>query len=284
MELTPLQSDGNACAVHLKGPHVFLKQIPYEMNYPKPIKLKETDSTNLYMSRLCDRQKQADFTCVCSDYQTAGRGQRGNGWESEAGKNLLFSFVLYPDSLEASRQFVLSQITALALQETLAQYADDITVKWPNDIYWKDRKLCGTLIENDLTGLYVSRSISGTGVNLNQERFLSGAPNPVSLHQITGCIYRPEEVLRQILDRAARFYGMLRAGRTSEIADKYKECLFRKDGFHPYKDSDGPFMARIADIEPSGRMALEDERGRIRKYMFKEVEYTGIGLQNAPQP
>ena len=142
------------------------------MNYPKPIRLKEISSTSLYMSQLCDRQKQADFTCVCSDYQTAGRGQRGNGWESEAGKNLLFSFVLYPDSLEASRQFVLSQITALALQETLAQYADDITVKWPNDIYWKDRKLCGTLIENDLTGLYVSRSISGTGVNLNQERFL----------------------------------------------------------------------------------------------------------------
>lgn len=143
-------------------------------------------------------------------FQTAGRGQRGNSWESEDGANLLFSFVLYPDFLEARKQFYLSQITALALQEVLSQYTDGIRIKWPNDIYWKDKKICGTLIENDLTGIHISRSISGTGVNLNQERFVSDAPNPVSLFQITGQRYDRKEILHQLMERVAHYYTLLK--------------------------------------------------------------------------
>lgn len=244
-----------------------------EMKYPEPIALEETASTNLYLAQLCDRQVQEDFTCVYTAYQTAGKGQRGNSWESEAGKNLLFSFVVYPDFLEAGRQFLLSQATALALQETLAQYAEDITIKWPNDIYWKDKKICGTLIENDLTGVCISRSISGTGVNLNQKRFISNAPNPISLLQITGKHYQPEEILHQILSRAVLRYAQIQANDVSGIISAYKERLFRKEGFHRFKDRNGMFTARIADIELNGQMVLEDRTGQIRKYMFKEVEY-----------
>ena len=105
------------------------------MNFPKPILLGETTSTNTYLAERCNREMLPELTSVYTSYQHAGRGQRGNSWESEAGANLLFSFVVFPNFLEAKRQFLLSQITALALQKVLSQYAEGITIKWPNDIY-----------------------------------------------------------------------------------------------------------------------------------------------------
>ena len=245
----------------------------YHTVIPSPIELSETTSTNTFLSALCDKQPMPDMTCVFSAYQTAGRGQRGNSWESEPGANLLFSYVVYPDFLEAHRQFLLSQITALSVQEVLSGYTEGISIKWPNDIYWYDKKICGTLIENDLTGIYISRSISGTGVNLNQKEFKSDAPNPVSLTQITGQHYEPREILKQITERIAFYYGLLQAGDSLTIATRYKDKLYRKDGFHRYADSDGEFKARIVDIEPIGKLVLEDESGTVRKYMFKEVSF-----------
>lgn len=243
------------------------------MKYPKPIYLQETTSTNSYLAAFCDHEPQANLTCVYSAYQTAGRGQRGNTWESEPGANLLFSFVVYPSSLKAEQQFLLSQVTALALADALSAHTDSISIKWPNDIYWRDRKLCGTLIENDWDGAYVSRSISGTGINLNQKRFVSNAPNPVSLTQITGLLYNPATILEQVMERTSWYYGLLEAGCTDEIAQQYKQMLYRKAGFHPYRDCKGRFIARIHDIEPSGRLVLEDEKGTLRKYLFKEVSF-----------
>ena len=155
----------------------------------------------------------------------------------------------------------------------LSAYTEDIRIKWPNDIYWKDKKICGTLIENDLTGTNISRSIPGTGVNLNQRQFLSDAPNPVSLTQITGQTYSPAEILRQVMQHIAGYYRLLQDGHTDEIAGHYKQRLYRKEGFHPYRDQEGSFLARILDIEPSGRLVLEDANGKCRKYLFKEVVF-----------
>ena len=198
------------------------------MTYPEPIILAETTSTNTYLATLCQKEVCAELTTVYSSFQSAGRGQRGNSWESEAGKNLLFSFVVYPDFLEAHRQFYLSQVTALALHDVLSTYTEGISIKWPNDIYWKDKKICGTLIENDLTGIHISRSISGSGVNLNQERFLSDAPNPVSLCQITGNQYNPREILEQIIEKVTEYYQLLKENRTEVLETRYKEALYRK--------------------------------------------------------
>lgn len=244
-----------------------------DMNYPEPIFVSETTSTNNYLADLCNRQTLPDMTTVYTTYQSAGRGQRGNTWESEAGANLLFSFVVFPEFLEARRQFLLSQVTALALQEVLSTYTPDITIKWPNDIYWKDRKLCGTLIENDLTGTCISRSISGTGINLNQAQFPAHIPNPVSLFQITGKHYEQRFILEQVLEKAAHYYELLKNDNTEPITGRYKEALYRRNGFHPYQDEAGIFQARIVDIEPIGKLILEDETGHRREYMFKEVSY-----------
>ena len=209
--------------------------------------------------------------------QTAGKGQRGNTWEAEEGKNLLFSFVLYPSFLEARRQFILSQIVSLAIKEELSRWSDEITIKWPNDIYWKDKKICGILIENDLSGHHIRRSIAGIGININQEVFNSDAPNPVSLNQITGKEHDRYEILAHILRRVQIYYNSLQmedfAVYSDEISTRYARSLFRRRGLHPYEDANGKFLARLLRVEQDGRFVLEDEGGSEREYLFKEVQY-----------
>lgn len=238
--------------------------------------LEETESTNKYLNDLCNKQCVGELTTITTDFQTSGRGQRGNSWESERGQNLMFSFVLYPTFLKARKQFLLSQIISLAIKEELDTHVSDVSIKWPNDIYWKDKKICGMLIENDLTGTHISRSIAGIGININQEAFISPAPNPVSLKQITGQSYSPEQILASIMRRIKDYYALLQTENESVntlIADRYAGSLFRKDGFHRYTDANGKFLARLMRVEPDGRLILEDQIGTERTYLFKEVQY-----------
>lgn len=242
--------------------------------FPVPlIHIRETNSTINYLQAVCNSQKAEELTTVVADFQTCGRGQRGNSWEAEPGKNLLFSFVLYPDFLEARHQFLISQIISLSIKEELDTCTPDISIKWPNDIYWKDKKICGILIENNLMGQTISQSIAGIGININQEVFHSLAPNPVSLQQITGKQYRMLDILGNMMHRVRTYYDLLRKDETVFITNRYQNALFRKEGFHRYKDSDGDFSARIIGIEPDGKLILEDETLMKRGYMFKEVEY-----------
>lgn len=243
------------------------------MSYPEPIYIPQTISTNVSLAEICSKGYTENLTSVYSSFQTDGRGQRGNKWESEDGKNLLFSFVIFPNGLPAREHFILLQITALALFDTLSEYTDGISIKWPNDIYWMDRKICGTLIENDLSGMNIERSISGTGVNLNQKIFRSGAPNPISLSLITGQEYDIETVLHKIMNSASIYHRMYENGESDIIQKKYFEAIYRKDGFYMYKDDNGTFDAIIEDIEKDGRLVLKDREGRVRKYLFKEVSY-----------
>ena len=253
---------------------------PCPDTFPFPlVALDETDSTNQHLSRLCNERQEAiaEFTTVVAEFQTAGKGQRGNTWEAEEGKNLLFSFVLYPTFLEARRQFILSQIVSLAIKEELSRWSDEITIKWPNDIYWKDKKICGILIENDLAGHNIARSISGIGININQELFRSDAPNPVSLKQITGQEHDRSSILAHILRRVEIYYNSLRTEEpniySAEIAARYARSLYRRRGLHPYEDANGKFLARLLRVEQDGRLILEDESGRERQYLFKEVQH-----------
>lgn len=243
------------------------------MNYPKPIYIPQTISTNVSLAEICSKGITENLTSVYSSFQTDGRGQRGNKWESEDGKNLLFSFVIFPKELPARKHFILLQITALALFDTLSEYTEGISIKWPNDIYWKDKKICGTLIENDLRGMNIERSISGTGVNLNQKIFRSDAPNPVSLSLITGQEYDIETVLHKIMTYASGYYRMYENGENETIRKKYFDAIYRKDGFHTYKDGNGTFEAVIKNIEEDGRLVLKDRDGNVKKYLFKEVAY-----------
>ena len=208
---------------------------------------------------------------VVTDFQTAGKGQVGNSWESEAGMNLMFSILLYPDFIPANRQFLISQIASLSVKETLDAYTDFIQVKWPNDIYWKDRKICGMLIENDLSGQLLYCSIIGIGLNLNQSLFRSNAPNPISLTQITGKKYDREEVLNRFLRIFFQYYCLLLQEKEEEVRTAYMQALYHGEGYHRYRDGQGQFEARIQAIEPTGHLILQLRDGEQRRYAFKEV-------------
>lgn len=242
--------------------------------FPAPlIHLEETDSTNHFLIALCKEQTPDELTTAVARFQTAGKGQRGNSWEAEKDKNLLFSYVLYPSSLEARKQFLLSQIASLAVKEALDPYIGDVSIKWPNDVYWKDKKICGMLIENNLEGMYISQSIAGIGININQEKFYSTAPNPVSIKQIIQQESDRMEILAQVLQQVKAYYTLLREGETELIAHRYKEALFRKEAMYLYQDAKGKFKAKIIDVEADGHLVLQDDRSKIRRYVFKEVQY-----------
>lgn len=243
------------------------------------IELKQTDSTNRYLTSLCEERQDAveQFTVVMADYQSAGKGQRGNSWESEAGANLTFSFVLYPSFLTAKRQFVISQIVSLGIVKALRKHVDEgISIKWPNDIYYHDKKICGMLVEIYLEGTNLGRCICGIGLNVNQEIFLSDAPNPISLCDIVGRKVDRMTLLQDAMKEIQSLYAQLNSGdegMMKSLAVNYFQQLYRKKGYHRYKDKDGEFLAKLLMVEPDGRLVLEDESQRKRSYLFKEIQY-----------
>lgn len=238
------------------------------------IHLNETLSTNSYLRELISREKdQPEGTVVVSDYQTAGRGQRGNHWESERGKNLLFSLLLRPIHIPADRQFVLSQLISIAIVEVLKEYDPHFSIKWPNDIYWKKKKIAGMLIEVDLTGSTLSTVIAGIGININQELFRSDAPNPISLRQITGKEYNLPDLLTKILDRIIEGYNMYSPKKEEEIKKKYMSLLFRNKGIYSYISNGTLFKASIEGIEANGQLILKKEDGTVRSFAFKEIAF-----------
>jgi BirA family biotin operon repressor/biotin-[acetyl-CoA-carboxylase] ligase len=211
-----------------------------------------------------------------ADSQTKGKGQRGNSWESEAGKNLTFSIVLYPTALEARKQFCLSMLAALSCHEALDNYTNGFSIKWPNDIYWKDKKIGGILIENELEGEYIVQSIIGIGLNINQEVFYSDAPNPVSLKQILNVDIDIQEVMMKVVHGIVGGYRQLESNfviTQQAIGTLYRKNLYRHKGLFPYRDAQGEFMAEYQEIEPDGHLILKDEQGMLRRYAFKEVSF-----------
>jgi BirA family biotin operon repressor/biotin-[acetyl-CoA-carboxylase] ligase len=208
-----------------------------------------------------------------AESQTAGRGQAGKFWESAPGENLTFSFILYPGTISVNQQFIISQMAALAVKETLDTCTEGISIKWPNDIYWHDKKICGMLIENSILGQQFHSTIIGIGLNLNQTLFTSKAPNPISLRQITGKEYDKEEILESLLRRFYNYYPPL-FQKQKHIRISYKKALYRGGGeFFTYSDSNGLFEAYIKDVEPTGHLLLQLRNGETRRYAFNEVVY-----------
>ncbi|MGL5894398.1 MAG: biotin--[acetyl-CoA-carboxylase] ligase [Bacteroidales bacterium] len=238
------------------------------------IHIKETDSTNKEIQKLNSKGKLQEGSVLWCDIQTNGRGQQGNSWESEPYKNLTFSILLYPEFLSLTEHFLLSEMIALSIVEELEQYSDGFSVKWPNDIYWNDKKIAGILIENDLIDGTIQSSIIGVGLNLNQKDFISNAPNPISLTRITGETYDREEFLKMLMSRVYRYYLSLISEGGVELSSKYFSKLYRSTGYHKYRDLQGvEFSAEIVEVKPSGHIVLRDSNNDKRSFLFKEVEF-----------
>ena len=240
---------------------------------PEIIHIRETSSTNNYLKELLLTKSVEEGTVVWADFQSAGKGQRGNGWESEAEKNILFSIVLFPSFVKAGEQFILSQIVSLAVANCLQEYTEGISIKWPNDIYWNEKKICGILLENTILEDNIGYSVAGIGININQEDFKSDAPNPVSLKQITNRDCNLEEILKTVVDNINVYYQQINIGNADHLVKQYKESLFRKEGYHLYNDGGLNFLARIQDVNSSGILILKTKEGEERHFAFKEVKY-----------
>ena len=235
--------------------------------------LDEVESTNNYANQLILSDTAEEGTIVLTQFQKKGRGQFGNKWESEAGKNMLATIILYPQVLNAEKQFVLSKIVSLSLVEFLKNKTDNVSVKWPNDIYIENKKIAGILIENSIKGNNLYSSVLGIGMNLNQEEFLSDAPNPISLKQITGEEYDIENVAVEILEYILKWYKKIETGNFYEIDSAYFSHLFRNGECAKYSKDGNIFEARIIGIGKFGQLQLEKKDGTVEEFMFKEVEF-----------
>ena len=232
------------------------------------IHIAETDSTNRWLRT--EGGTLSDAKVVVADYQTAGRGQGTNTWESERGMNLTCSIGLCPEGVKASRQFLLSMAISVALTRTLQALPCSISIKWPNDIYAGDRKICGILIENTLQGDRIKDCIIGIGLNVNQRVFVSDAPNPTSMALESGHDFDREVVLKALLGH----FGQLLTDWDEElIRATYRQLLYRREGVFPYRDSEGCFRASLAGVEDDGHLLLQDTEGRQHRYAFKEVTF-----------
>ena len=219
--------------------------------------IKTTHSTNTLLKELIAKGQEPKF--IYAGYQTAGRGQTGNSWESEEGKNLLCSILLPPDK----NLYFLNIAVGVAILRLLGE---DFTIKWPNDIYYGDKKVAGILVENAIIGNEVKYSIAGIGLNVNQTAFRSDAPNPVSLKQITGKEYDVDALMQ-------RLYEAIQAVLKEDVWSEYKDHLYRREGFWPFEDKNGVFEARIEDVLPTGEIVLCDKSGQNRQYGFKQIKY-----------
>ena len=255
----------------------------------------QTDSTNSLMQRLLKGEEQEYAACLKEDipliyttYQTAGRGQTGNGWESERGKNLLLSYLLREPEVNISEMFLLNVIAAVAAHRTIAEWLSFeqrpmLSIKWPNDIYIGNRKIAGILVENSLSGTKIQHSIAGIGINVNQEQWVSGAPNPVSIKQLTGVKADIDAIVK-------RFKHKLETNLSwnpVQLLNYYRVHQYRCNGYWPFVEREvstaptmnataeveGQFMAKIEGFLPTGELLLRDQQGNQRKYHFKQVRY-----------
>lgn len=211
--------------------------------------------------------------------QTAGRGQRGNFWEAEPEMNLTASMACVPCGIRPDAQFLISEAVALAVVDLLDTLDIHAMVKWPNDIYVADKKICGILIENVVMASAIQRSIAGIGLNVNQTLFQSDAPNPVSVKMITGRENPVEEIAGMLafaLDARLRSITNASQEAFDKIHREFKNRLWRGDGaLWPFRDklTGEDISASILDVAPDGRLSLRLSDSSIRGYWFKEVEF-----------
>ncbi len=232
----------------------------------------EIDSTSTHLAALARQQSLPDGYTLYTYRQTRGRGQRGNHWESEPDANVLFSVLWKLGDLPVGEQFILSKIASLCMRNVAARYADEVTIKWPNDIYCAHRKLAGILIETQLAGSLIHQAIVGIGLNVNQTVFPAHLPNPISLAQATGLRYDKQALLEEIMVEMQQLRA-LSLTRPDELHRRYMAHLYRAEGFYPYRANGVVFDAEIVDIHPDGRLRLHTTDGQVQSFLFKEVEF-----------
>jgi BirA family transcriptional regulator, biotin operon repressor / biotin---[acetyl-CoA-carboxylase] ligase len=238
------------------------------------VHLIKTDSTNEYVTQLLKSNRPEEGTVFITDHQTHGRGMDTHSWESEPGKNLTFSILLYPHYLPVARQFMLNQVIAVGLSEFVRNKVNEhVTIKWPNDIYIGNKKVCGTLIQSSIISQSFDFVVIGIGLNVNQLHFTSPAPNPVSLQNVTGIEYNLYELLEELCIILDRWYEQLRSGNSRTIRENYLSALYRLNEWYKYSIRENECDARITGISQYGQLILQGTEEKQYVCDIKEVIY-----------
>ncbi len=238
------------------------------------IKYKIIDSTNSEAQRQLQNgvAPKEDFV-IRADFQTDGRGQRGNTWYSPNAENLTFSYVFFPPKLEVQNQFMLSQAVSVAVAQYLMDRGvEDVSIKWPNDVYVGMKKICGMLIENSVSGHYVKYSIVGVGVNINQTVFPENLPNPTSLSIVTGRQYDLDAEFSQLMALIREGLYYISRKNAPALMQRYKSMLLGLNRTLIYRSGGKVFKGIIRDVDSHGYLQLEDEATHeVQSYAFNEV-------------
>lgn len=251
----------------------------------KIIQLNKVGSTNTFARQLLEKDPNiVEGTVVSTTNQEKGRGQRGKAWESEKGKNLTFSIILFPDFIAGDDQFLISKTVALGIWDFLNKTLHNkpgtinkrITIKWPNDVYVNDQKIGGVLIENSITRQTITQSVVGIGINVNQDSFSSNLVNPTSLALEAGAQFDLNGVLMDLLCCIDRMYKQVKSGHRLVINENYLNALYQFKEWRFYLIKGIKTHARIVAVSDIGELVLENKEGNtfvcdnnILEYYFR---------------
>ena len=234
--------------------------------------LESVDSTNTYAKALLSKSKPLEGTAIIARAQTQGRGQIGNTWHTEPGKNLTVSIILYPVFLKAAEQAGLTQAVALAVKDTATKYLNEpVHIKWPNDIYCNNQKLAGILVENTISGQNLSDSVIGVGLNVNQTEF-GEMSLATSLLKLGGTELEVTDVAMQLFSNLEKRYLQLKNGNHKALKDEYTSNMFRLKEWHEFKTVDTNIQGKVLGVNAFGQLEMETSEG-IRYFNNKEVEW-----------
>lgn len=237
------------------------------------VHLDTIDSTNNYAAKQLLTKSLNEGTVFNAACQQAGRGQGQSVWESAKGLNLTFSIVLFPVQVEIASQFFISRAISLGVADFLSQHVSGVLIKWPNDIYVNDKKIAGILIETAISGGKFSRAIVGIGMNINQDIFISDAPNPVSLKNLTGESYDLSLLLKDLCNILDNRYLSLLQGGLAALHSDYQERLYNRGTWAKYSAKGEEFDGMIVGVESDGRLIIQTRTGEERGFYFKEVVF-----------
>jgi len=236
------------------------------------IKISNIDSTNNYAAKLVANKEFIEETLIYTDYQKQGKGLGKNKWYSEKNKNILASLIVFPE-IKVEQHFQLNMIISISICEYLQIKGVSAKIKWPNDIYVKDDKIAGILVENRFYGDKINNSVIGVGLNLNQTDFPSEVLNPVSLKTINNQDYNIENEIKELFLLISKGIKSLQKFKSTGIKSSYLDKLYRYDEWSYFKKENFTFEAKIIDVKNDGYIVLVDKNGNKRDYYFKEVEY-----------
>ena len=230
---------------------------------------KTLESTNQYLQNLLNEGIDIADNIVVTDFQTSGKGQGKNVWESEDGKNLLFSIALDMSFLKAENQFILTQIVSVTMINVLKNYLpeESLFIKWPNDIYFNDKKIAGILIKNEIKGMMMGTSIIGIGLNVNQTSFDDNLPNPISMKMITGKDFDLDELLSAIS------YQLSTVNSQQSTVNSYTDKLYRYKQWAFYEHEGQVKEMMITGYDQFGRLILKEKNDREVVCDLKEISF-----------